>query len=96
MALLRIRLTGSMEEADILVSALHGVDDVERVETVDDLMPHARDDSSSSNLSDDNQSIDIFCIEVATPTNAVAQRVQDIAELTARANGLVLEFVDRF
>ncbi|MEO8671564.1 MAG: hypothetical protein ABI411_09650 [Tahibacter sp.] len=96
MTLVRIRLTGTEDEADKLLSVLHGISDIERLEEVDDLISRSRDDSSSADLSDDDAQVGVHCFELDAPGNAAAQRVQDLAELTAHEQGLVLEFVERF
>ena len=50
MPTLRIRLTGSRENADVLIAQLNGVENVERVEEIDDEIDDMRDDSTSLQL----------------------------------------------
>lgn len=47
MAMVRFRFTGSRNDVDQIISALHGIDGIEHVEEVDDMEPLMRDDSSS-------------------------------------------------
>jgi len=95
MSIVRLRLTGSQAQADALVTALHGLDQVRRVEEVDDQMRGVRDDSSSSELVDDIGS-DLHCLEVQVTGKQNAELIRSLAESSARELGVVLEFVDRF
>ena len=70
MPMIRFLLTGSRDNADTVINALHGIEDVEHVEEVDDLTPQMRDDSSSSELTDDDGP-GTYYIEVDTPNGAV-------------------------
>ena len=54
MAMLRLRITGTEDDARAISDLLLGLDGIEHVEETDDLMPHMDDDdSSSAGLSDD-------------------------------------------
>jgi len=91
----RFRLIGSRADADAVIAALHGIDDIERVEEIDDLMPEMRDDSSSSELASDSEG-KIYYIEVDTPNDQVADTVRGSAEVIAREYDAGIEFTDEF
>jgi len=95
MSIVRLRLTGSQTQADVLVTTLHGLDQVRRVEEVDDQMRGVRDDSSSSELVDDIGA-DVHCLEVEVSGKRNAELIREMAENSARELGVVVEFVDRF
>lgn len=95
MTMIRMRATGPRTGFDALLAALHGVDGVERVEELADLMPHMDDDSSSAGLSDDMPGGDLHAVEVET-TSSHADRVRATADDIGAQYGLVLEYVDDF
>ncbi|WP_114238280.1 hypothetical protein [Dyella sp. C9] len=95
MPTIRIRLTGSRDDADTLLTTLHGIDGIEHVEELDDETAYERDDSSSSELVDDN-SAELFLIEVQASDNLHADAVRAVTEVKASLLGAVVEFVDEF
>lgn len=95
MTTIRIRLTGSREDADTLITVLHGIDGIERVEELDDETAYARDDSSSNELTDDNGS-ELFLIEVLASDRLHGDAVRAVTEVEASLLGAVVEFVDEF
>lgn len=95
MPMVRFRLIGSRASADSVIAALHGIDDVEHVEEVDDLMPMMRDDSSSSESVSDSEG-QVYCIEVEAPDDQVADTVRGSAEAVAYELQSGIEFVDEF
>lgn len=95
MPMVRLRLTGSREDADSLINTLHGIEGIEHVEEVDDLVPMMRDDSSSSELSDDIGST-VYCLEVQAPNAGHAEAVRLLAERHTEQLGAALEIVDEF
>jgi hypothetical protein len=95
MPMVRFRLSGSRDDADSVINVLHGIEDVEHVEEVDDLVPKMRDDSSSSELVDDSES-SLFYIEVDAPDEVIAEVVRGVAERAARNLGAAVEFTDEF
>lgn len=95
MPMIRIRMIGSREQADQIINALHGIDGIEHVEEVDDLIPNWRDDSSSSELVDD-ASGGLYRIEVRAADVRHANAVRDVVEYEAFSLGAVAEFVDEF
>ncbi|MDR3386495.1 MAG: hypothetical protein P4L92_05530 [Rudaea sp.] len=95
MSILRFRVTGSRDAVDGIVARLNGIDELERVEEVDDEMPDMRDDSSSSQLPDDIGP-PMRRILVETPHASANERVHDMLEIAARDLDVAVEFVDRF
>ena len=95
MAMIRFRLIGSRDNADSVIAGLHSMEDIERIEEIDDLMPELRDDSSSSELASDNLA-HTYYVEVEAPTDERADDVRGRAEVLAHACQAGIEFVDRF
>jgi hypothetical protein len=97
MPLLRFRLIGSREDADDLISTLHGLDGIEYIEELDDeLAPRMRDDSSSSELVDDQEG-HVYFVELETADDEMlVDAVRSVAEVRAEALGIGIEFVDEF
>ena len=97
MPLLRFRLTGRQFDVDAVVTAIHGIDGIEHVEEVADLMPHLDDDdSSSAGLPDDMGGTDVHAIEVDAPNAETADRVREQVDRAAETYGLAVEFVEEF
>ena len=94
MPIVRFRLSGSDAQANAMITALHELDHVDRVEEVADQM-HARDDTSSLGLPDDQVS-DFHCIEAHATSTKSAGEVRDVVEMTARDLSAAVEFVERF
>lgn len=94
MAQIRFVLTGSREDADAVINALHGIEDIEHVEEVDDLRPKMRDDSSSAGLVDDSEG-QMYYVEVLAPENRI-DTVKAVAGAQAADRGIAVEFVERF
>ncbi len=95
MPILRLRVTGNRDAADAIIATLNGVDELERVEEVDDEIPTLRDDSTSLELPDD-LGASVYRIEVETPHKSDIERVHDLVELSARDLDAAVEFVDEF
>jgi hypothetical protein len=95
MPILRLRVTGNRDAADAIMATLNSVDELERVEEVDDEMPTLRDDSTSLELPDD-LGASVYRIEIETPHRKTIDRVHDIIEMTSRNLDAAVEFVDRF
>ncbi|WP_036143046.1 hypothetical protein [Luteibacter sp. 9135] len=93
MPLIQLRITGDRDIFDDVMNAIHGIDRVERVEEIDDLMMGVRDDSSSSELSDDVSSR-TYVLEVEVPNAKVGEEVRSVAEETAGTREAAIEFVD--
>lgn len=95
MPILRLRVTGTRTAADEIMATLNGVDELERVEEVDDEIPTLRDDSTSLELPDDLGS-SVFRIEIETPHKKTLDRVRDVIEMSTRDLDAAVEFVDEF
>ena len=95
MPMIRFRLIGKHDDVDTVISTLHGLDDIEHVEEVDDLMLAMRDDSSSANLVDDSEG-KAFMVEVDAPNDMLADAVRGLAEAQASRLGAGIEFLDEF
>ncbi|WP_426702664.1 hypothetical protein ACPPVV_06595 [Rhodanobacter sp. Col0626] len=95
MPTIRFRLTGSRDDADAVMTALHGIDRIERVEEIDDMMPGMREDSSSSESVSDSEG-QVYCIEVDTPNDQLADIVRGSAEVIAHDREAGIEFTDEF
>lgn len=95
MPTIRIRMTGSRDDAATMLSILHGIDGIEHVEELDDETGHLRDDSSSTDLVDDNGG-ELFLIEVRASDTLHADAVRAVTEVEASLLGAVVEFVDEF
>jgi hypothetical protein len=93
--MIRIRMIGSRDDADLLLATLHGIDGIEHVEEVDEPMDAIRDDSSSNALVDDNTG-SLYRIEVQVPDRLRSDAVHAVAETQAEQRGYALEFVDEF
>lgn len=95
MPMIRIRMTGSRDDADTLLTTLHGIDGIEHIEELEEPSTFLRDDSSSSELVDDNGS-ELFLIEVQAGDTLHAEAVRAVTEVEASILGTVVEFVDEF
>lgn len=92
----RIRLTGSADDARELMTAIHSVDGVEHVEEVDDLTGHMDDDDSSSAGLTDDLGPGLHDIEVEAPHERAAKHIRNIADNIAADLGVPIEIVDEF
>ncbi|MEG3191309.1 hypothetical protein [Lysobacter sp. D1-1-M9] len=95
MPLLRIRITGSEDDARAIGNLLNSIDGIEHVEEVADLMPHMNDpDSSSAGLSD----LDVgnggttHALEVDAPNLSTANKVRQAVEALAFDRDAMVEF----
>ncbi|TCV97098.1 hypothetical protein EC912_10193 [Luteibacter rhizovicinus] len=92
MPTIHLRVTGTRDAFDTVLSAIEGVDQVDRVEEIDDLMNEMRDDSSSSEMSDDTAGSTTYVAEIQAPKNRLEQ-VRITAEATAMNMEAALEFL---
>jgi hypothetical protein len=91
-----MRLIGSETDASTLVTVLHGIDGIEHIEQVADLMSHMDDaDSSSAGLTDDIGP-GVHAIEIEVPDHLLAERVRELASDAAELLNADIEFVDDF
>lgn len=92
MAILRLRLTASEDDAGRLVGLLSSLDGIESAEVVADLMPHMDDPDSSSAGLHDNAGPGSHAIKAIGDRDAM-ERVLSIAEAFAHDIGAALEVV---
>ncbi len=91
MALLRLRLTASNDDAAALMSRIASQEGIESVEEAADLMPHMDDpDSSSAGLSD-NIGPGTHLVLVQATDEDSARRAFEVARESARDMGIALE-----
>lgn len=95
MSIVRMCVTADQNQADALVTALHGLEHARRVEPIADQMRGMRDDSSSNALIDD-AGPDLHCIEVEVGGLRDVEVVHSLVESAARDLGVIVEFVDEF
>ena len=89
---LRLRLTGSDDDARAMINLLQSIEGIEHVEEVADLMPHMDDaDSSSAGLSD-VAGPDAHEIEIDAPNESTARKVREVAEALAFDLDALVEF----
>ena len=92
MPMLRIRLTGSDDDARAVMNLLQSLDGIEHVEEVADLMPHMDDaDSSSAGLSDIGGP-DTHAVEIDAPNESTARKVREAVEALAFDLDVLVEF----
>ena len=92
MTMIRLRATGPRSGFDALLAALHGVDGVEHVEEVADLMPHMDDDDSSSAGLSDDIGPGIHELEVEVGNESTAQKVRDAVQELALELDVFVEY----
>lgn len=89
---LRLRVTGSEEDARTISNLLSSIEGIEHVEEVADLMEHMDDeDSSSAGLTDD-QGPGVHELEIDAPNFATAKKVRDAVEALAFDLNVLVEF----
>jgi hypothetical protein len=92
MPLLRLRLTGSDDDARAIINLLQSLEGIEHVEEVADLMPHMDDpDSSSAGLSEQGGP-DAHELEIDAPNGATARKVREAVEALAFDLDVLVEF----
>jgi hypothetical protein len=92
MPTLRIRLTGSEDDARAMINLLQSLEGIEHVEEVADLMPHMDDtDSSSAGLSD-VAGPNAHELEIIAPNEASARKVREAVEALAFDLDVLVEF----
>jgi len=92
MPLLRLRVTGSDDDARAIANLLSSIDGIEHVEEVADLMPRMDDaDSSSAGLPDD-QGPGTHELEVGAPNQTAVRRVREAVEALAFDLDVLVEF----
>lgn len=92
MPILRMRLTGSDDNARAIINLLQSLEGIEHVEEVADLMPHMDDaDSSSAGLSEIGGP-DVHELEIDAPNEATARKVREAVEALAFDLDALVEF----
>jgi hypothetical protein len=89
MSTLTIHLTSSKADADILVTALHGLDGIGRIERAPESAPL---DTGAEEISDEIPG-DIHAIVVEVPDRVLAAQVRELASDAARLLNASIEFV---
>lgn len=92
MPILRLRITGSGDDARTISNLLLGVEGIEHVEEVDDLMSHLDDEDSSSAGLPDDEGPGTHEIEIEAGNPATARKVRDAVEALARELNVFVEF----
>ena len=94
MPMLRLRLTGTPDDARAMINLVQSLDGIERVEEIDDLMPHMDDEDSSSAGLSDVAGPNVHALEIRAPNASTAQKVRTAAEALAFDLDAVVEFED--
>ena len=89
---LRMRITGSEDATRAIGNLLAGIDGVEHIEEVADLMSHLDDDDSSSAGLPDDQGPGIHELEIDAPNYATARKVRQAVEALAFDLDVIVEF----
>ena len=92
MAMLRLRITGTEDDARAISDLLLGLDGIEHVEETDDLMPHMDDDDSSSAGLSDDIGPGIHELEVEVGNESTAQKVRDAVQELALELDVFVEY----
>lgn len=92
MAMLRLRITGTEDDARAISDLLLGLEGIEHVEETDDLMPHMDDDDSSSAGLSDDIGPGIHELEVEVSNESTAQKVRDAVQELALELDVFVEY----
>ena len=96
MQTVRMRIIGSESDTQSMISILHGLDGVERIEEIEDLLPHLDDDDSSSLGLPDDMGPGMHALEVDVGDALLAEQVRRAAGEAAEELDANIEFVDEF
>jgi len=92
MQTLRLRLTGSEDDARAVINLLQSLEGIEHVEEVSDMMARLDDaDSSSAGLSD-VRGPDAHELEIEAPNVSTARKVREAVEALAFDLDVLVEF----
>lgn len=89
---LRMRVTGSEDNARAIANLLSSIEGIEHVEEVADLMPHLDDDDSSSAGLTDDQGPGLHEFEIDAPNDSTARKVREAVEALAFELDVLVEF----
>ncbi|WP_312706123.1 hypothetical protein [Stenotrophomonas sp.] len=92
MSMLRLRITGTEDDARAISDLLLGLEGIEHVEETDDLMPHMDDDDSSSAGLSDDIGPGIHELEVEVGNESTAQKVRDAVQKLALELDVFVEY----
>jgi hypothetical protein len=92
MAMLRLRITGSEDNARAISDLLQSIEGIEHVEETDDLMPHMDDDDSSSAGLSDDIGPGTHELEVEVGNENTAQKVRDAVQELALELDVFVEY----
>ena len=92
MPTLRMRITGTDDDARAIGNLLQSIEGIEHVEEVDDLMPHLDDDDSSSAGLSDDEGPGTHEFEVEAGNESTAQKVRDSVQELALQLDVFIEF----
>ena len=92
MPLLRIRITGSEDDAGAIINLLGSLEGIEHVEEIDDLMNHMDDDDSSSAGLPDDQGPGTHEVEIEAGNATTALKVREAVEALAFDPEVIAEF----
>jgi hypothetical protein len=92
MAMLRLRITGSEDDARAISDLLLSIEGIEHVEETDDLMPKMDDDDSSSAGLSDDLGPGSHELEVEVGNENTEQKVRDAVETLARELDVFVEY----
>jgi hypothetical protein len=93
MPTLRMRLTGTDDDARAMINLLQSLDGIEHVEEVADMMPRMDDaDSSSAGLSENAIGSDAHEIEIIAPNDSTSRKVREAVEALAFDLDALVEF----
>lgn len=96
MQTVRMRIIGSQADTQSMISILHGLEGVQRVEELNDLLPHLDDEDSSSAGSPEDIGPGMHSLEVDVEDDTLAERVRQMAGSSAEELDANVEFVDEF
>lgn len=92
MALLRLRITGSDDDARAISDLLQSIEGIEHVEETNDLMPQMDDDDSSTAGLSDNLGGGSHELEVEVGNDNTAQKVREAVQELALELDVFVEF----
>src|SRR5262245_24242722 len=89
---LRLRITGSNDDARAIGNLLSSIEGIEHVEEVADLMGHIDDEDSSSAGLPDDQGPGVHELEIDAPNDTTARKVREAVEALAFDLDVIVEF----
>ncbi len=96
MPTIKVRLIASEDDVVDFIARLHGLDTVERIEQVADLMPHMDDEDSSSAGLPDDIGPGLQAVEIGVSDEDAVNGVRRQIALIAEEMAIGVEFVEEF